>query len=107
MLVKTRCRRVAALLALWCVLLPWTTTAAEKPSRAEIERITRRLVAMNRVATAARVEHRQWANVDADNTAALKRLLKTYGWFTIGTWGKVPDQNALLIVLHSQELQFQ
>lgn len=46
--------------------------------------------------------------VDAENTAALKALLKIHGWFRISTFGAKADDNAWLLVQHAdQEPEFQ
>jgi hypothetical protein len=51
---------------------------------------------------------RRFMELDRQNTADLKSLLKTHSWFTISQFGKKCDNNAWLLVQHAdQDPEFQ
>jgi hypothetical protein len=50
----------------------------------------------------------RFSSLDKENTAALKKLLTIYEWFSIGAFGEKADMDAWLLVQHAdQDLQFQ
>ncbi len=92
---------------------------AEPPGKAAV---VRRLLFMERIDQIVRnaltsPKTRRWApdardsynrklaarmdEIDRANTAQLKELIKTYGWFTISEFGKEADKAAWLLVQHA------
>ncbi len=75
----------------YCAL--WLLLAAAGP----LEELRR----MERADQAARGGPPPYENVDRANTARLKELIKTHGWFTISKFGREADRTAWLLVQHA------